>query len=151
MDINTYNGTYIRQYLEMMEQITDGGEETVNGVRANRYDAMISGDGIKGLMDTVGLFTQLTQMGMEGSAMTALIDQIGDIPVTLWIDLENDTLVRYHFDMTQMVQNMIAYLMEQGLAGTGITIDVDDVQMDMEITGVNNIDTITIPEAAKTA
>ena len=149
--VDLYDGTYVRQYLEMLEQLSDKGEETVNGVRANRYDAVISGEGIKGLMSTVGLFSQLTQMGMEESAMTALIDQIGDIPVTLWIDLENDTLVRYHFNMTQMVQNMMAYLMEHELAGTGISMDVNDVQMDMEITGVNNIDTITIPEAAKTA
>ena len=149
-DIAQYNGKASMDiYLENGSNFKEIGAEDVDGVSAVRYDGIISQDSLKSVMDTSGVLEQYESLGLEG--MEDLLDEMGDLPVSIWLDPDSDLPVKYEMDMTQMMQNMMNKLLaeEEETADVGFT--VDKCVISMVCSDYNTVSNIEIPEEALNA
>lgn len=142
-----YNGQKSMEiYLENGTNFTEAGSEEINGVNATRYDGVITGDSIQAVMDASGVIDQFASLGLEG--LEELYQDLGDIPVSIWLDPDTSLPVKYEMDMTAMMQGMMDKLMasEDETADLGLTIDKCAVVM--VCSDYNGIDAIEIPQEA---
>ena len=133
-------------YLENGTSFTEAGEEDVEGVTATRYDGVITGDSLEAVMDSSGVMDQFSALGLEG--MEDLYSEMGDLPVSIWIDKATDLPVKYEMDMTDMMKNMMDKLMAQDEEAAEAGITIDKCAMVMVCSDFNAIDSIEIPQEA---
>ena len=149
-DIAQYNGKASMDiYLENGSNFKEIGAEDVDGVSAVRYDGIISQDSLKSVMDTSGVLEQYESLGLEG--MEDLLDEMGDLPVSIWLDPDSDLPVKYEMDMTQMMQNMMNKLLAEEEETADIGFTVDKCVISMVCSDYNTVSNIEIPEEALNA
>ena len=149
-DIAQYNGKASMDiYLENGSNFKEIGAEDVDGVSAVRYDGVISQDSLKSVMDTSGVLEQYESLGLEG--MEDLLDEMGDLPVSIWLDPDSDLPVKYEMDMTQMMQNMMNKLLAEEEETADIGFTVDKCVISMVCSDYNTVSNIEIPEEALNA
>ena len=135
-------------YASGLEEI---GVETVGGVKAARYDGVITKEHLQEVLKNTGVLDDLGDaMDLKKSLEDAAENTagLGDIPISIWIDKEAMLPVRYEMDMTEMMQK----LMDQ--VSTAVSMEyptVSRVKVSMTIGGIDAVDAITIPDEAKNA
>ena len=146
-NIAQYNGKASMDiYLENGSNFKEVGTEDVNGVSAVRYDGVITQDSLQAVMEASGVLEQYETLGLEG--MEDLLSEMGDLPVSIWLDPDTDLPVKYEMDMTEMMQNMMNKLLaeEEETADVGFT--VDKCVIVMVCSDYNAVSTIEIPQEA---
>lgn len=134
-------------YLKSAQSFREAGSETVGDYEAVRYDGVIKGDDLNEVLATSGVLEQLSNLGIEESA--DLLTDIGDLPISIWIDQATSFPVKYEMDMSALMQTMLAKMAETDESVSGIT--VDKLIVSMVVTGVDCVDEIVVPEEALTA
>ena len=134
-------------YLKSAQSFREVGAETVGDYEAVRYDGVIKGDDLDEVLETSGVLEQLSNLGIEESA--DLLTDIGDLPISIWIDQATSFPVKYEMDMSALMQTMLGKMAETDESVSGIT--VDKLIVSMVVTGVDCVDEIVVPEEALTA
>ena len=134
-------------YLKSAQSFREVGAETVGDYEAVRYDGVIKGDDLDEVLETSGVLEQLSNLGIEESA--DLLTDIGDLPISIWIDQATSFPVKYEMDMSDLMQTMLGKMAETDESVSGIT--VDKLIVSMVVTGVDCVDEIVVPEEALTA
>ena len=134
-------------YLKSAQSFREVGAETVGDYEAVRYDGVIKGDDLDEVLETSGVLEQLSNLGIEESA--DLLTDIGDLPISIWIDQATSFPVKYEMDMSALMQAMLGKMAETDESVSGIT--VDKLIVSMVVTGVDCVDEIVVPEEALTA
>lgn len=129
-------------YLSSTENFTENGTETINGKEAVRYDGVIAKEDMQEVLEASGMLEQLEQLNMGSSA--SMLSELGDLPVSVWIEKETYYPVRYDMDMTDLMTKLFE---QMGGAELGLTIS--DVKVSMMLDKFNEIDGITVPDEAK--
>ncbi len=143
--LDQYNATASMDlYLSSTENFTENGTETINGKEAVRYDGVIAKDDMEEVLEASGMLDQLEQLNLGSS--TAMISELGDLPVSVWIEKETYYPVRYDMDMTELMKKMFD---QMGGAEMGLTLS--DVKVSMVMSQMNEIGDITLPDEAKAA
>lgn len=139
-------------YLSSVDSFKEAGVESINGSDAVRYDGIISKEAMSEVMGASGASMQLEQYGITGDAVTAMYREMGELPVSVWIDKESTLPVKYEMDMTAVMQKMMTSLMESMGAGPGTGgLTVDKMFLSMIVSDFDKVETIVIPEEAKNA
>lgn len=133
-------------YIKYLKDAQEKEAEDINGSKATRYDAVIPNEYLSEVMESNGMLEQFTGATPEGLDLAELFKNLGDIPVSVWLDADGYP-VKYEMDMTAMLQSMMAKISES----QGVAIDVSNVSVSMLITGIDTVDSITIPDEAKNA
>ncbi len=102
-----------------------------------------------GAEDVDGVLEQYESLGLEG--MEDLLDEMGDLPVSIWLDPDSDLPVKYEMDMTQMMQNMMNKLLAEEEETADIGFTVDKCVISMVCSDYNTVSNIEIPEEALNA
>ncbi len=142
----------IQVYIENAKNFSQVGEEEINGVKAVRFDGTISGESIGAALEESGMNEQLAGSGIEDPA--ALYGEMGDIPVSFWVDTEKELIVKYSIDMSEAIQKMMAKAMEQAEAESEEAAEIAGLLtiersvVTMTITGINNVEAIVVPPEA---
>ena len=131
-------------YLSSTENFTENGTETINGKEAVRYDGVIAKEDMEEVLEASGMLDQLESLNLGSS--TAMISELGDLPVSVWIEKETYYPVRYDMDMTELMKKMFD---QMGAAEMGLTLS--DVKVSMVMSQMNEIGDITLPDEAKAA
>ncbi len=134
-------------YLKSAQSFREVGAETVGDYEAVRYDGVIKGDDLDEVLETSGVLEQLSNLGIEESA--DLLTDIGDLPISIWIDQATSFPVKYEMDMSALMQTMLGKMAETDESVSGVT--VDKLIVSMVVTGVDCVDEIVVPEEALTA
>ena len=134
-------------YLKSAQSFREAGSETVGDYEAVRYDGVIKGDDLDEVLETSGVLEQLSNLGIEESA--DLLTDIGDLPISIWIDQATSFPVKYEMDMSALMQTMLGKMAETDESVSGVT--VDKLIVSMVVTGVDCVDEIVVPEEALTA
>ena len=153
--ISQYNAqSNIQVYVNSAENFSEVGKEDVNGVQAVRFDGVINGEEIGKVLKESGMDEQVAAMGVENPA--DFYNEMGDIPVSFWVDTEKELIVKYTVDMSEAMKKVIDLALAsteelegedlEGLAGL---FSIDRSITTIEITGVDNVDSITVPQEAK--
>ena len=141
----------IQQYLTGIKEVKDAGEETIDEKTVSRYDAIVTGEDIRGAMEASGVLNQLGQTGMNGESIdfSKLFDEVGPLKVSLWIDTETDDIIRYSIDMTEFMNGVMNTLMSQvGAGAENISFSVEKTIVELHDIDLAPDEKVVIPEAA---
>lgn len=134
-------------YLSSGAEYAHAGTEDINGSTADKYTGIIRGDALAEVMKASGATSSMeTTMGMD---LEELYSDLGDMPITVWIDQATGYPVRYYMDMTGVMQSM----MKKALAGVegGDSLTMDKVEITMDCSNFNNVADFEIPAEALAA
>ena len=153
--LSQYNAqSNISVYVDNAKNFTRVGDEEVNGVTCARFDGVISGESIEKVISESGMGDQLAGMGVENPE--EYYSDIDDIPLSFWVDVENEMLLKYEIDMSATMKSMVDKAIEEhskdeDVEGTDIAgmVSIDKSVISVTVTGINNVDSITIPDSVK--
>ena len=135
-------------YLDHITDLKSAGQEKINGTQAAKISGVITGDAMEEAIAGSGLTASAQSLGISAEMMASMYEELGDLPISLWIDAEGYVL-KYEVDMTEMMQKV----MDESLKAMGAT--ETELQMDMKKTVItmvcsefNAIDEIVIPVEA---
>lgn len=139
-------------YLESADDYTQDGTEEINGSTANKFTGVIRGDALEEVLAASGATSSL-ESSVGDLDLADLYSDLGDLPVTVWVDQESGYPVRYAMDMTEMMQG----IMEKAMAASGSETDtsgmvtMDKVTMVMDCFNFDNVADFEIPAEALAA
>ena len=146
-NLSQYDASYSMDlYLDSSTNFTENGTEEVAGVTATRYDGVITQEALDEVMEASGVLDQFEAFGVEG--MEDMLREMGDLPVSIWIDRDSGLPVKYEMDMTAMMQSMMDKLAAQDQDAAGSAMTVDKCHMSMVCSDYNSIDAIHVPQEA---
>lgn len=134
-------------YLSSGAEYVSAGTEDINGITADKYTGIIRGEALEEVMKSSGATSSLENtMGMD---LADLYSDLGDMPITIWVDQSTGYPVRYYMDMTDVMQTM----MKKALAGIegGDTLTMSKVEITMDCSNFNNVADFEIPAEALAA
>lgn len=100
------------------------GKEKVNGSDAIRYNGKITSDELKQALELADV-----KQSLEESLDVELDDDVfadlGDVPVSIWIDVKSGMIVRIEMDMSDVMQGLVPVLVDKAMEKTDIGIGVN--------------------------
>ena len=100
------------------------GKEKVNSSDALRYNGKITSDELKQALELAN-----AKQALEESLDVKLDDDVfadlGDVPVSIWIDVESGMIVRIEMDMSDVMQGLVPVLVDKAMEKADIGIGVD--------------------------
>lgn len=152
-DLSQYDAqASMDMYLGSSEGFKEGATEKVNGSDAVRYDGVISKDAMNEVMASSGAEDQLSSLGITEEQAAEMYKDLGELPISVWIDKESSLPVKYEMDMTAVMQKLMGNMMEaMGEAAAGVEFKVDKMLISMTMSDFNKVSEIKIPDAAKNA
>ena len=142
---STAQGAY--SFLAGVADIRENGRETIDGVEATRYDAVVTGEAMEALLNATGAMDSLSGSVLNGADPGTLTEDLGDLPVCVWVDPAKKLPVRIAFDMTDLMQSLLEKLTTAG----GVDLAVSDTTFTMTFRDIGAVGTIEIPEEARAA
>ena len=136
-------------YLESGDDYTLEGTEEINGSTANKFTGVIRGDALEEVLASSGATSSL-ESSVGDLDLSELYSDLGDMPITVWVDQESGYPVRYAMDMTELMQG----IMEKSMAAAGGegdisgTLTVDKVSLIMDCFNFDNATDFEIPAEA---
>lgn len=130
-------------YLECASAFEKTGEEEINGSIAVRYDGIVTGENMRKMLEVSGSMDQMNELVGEGGELP----ELGEMPMSIWLDKKSGLPVRYDMDMTGVMQSM----MDQMSESAGTEIVMDSVFISAVMSNYNAVAEIVIPENAKSA
>ena len=133
-------------YLSTGSSFQEAGTETVEGKEAVRYDGVITNDSFNELFESTGILDQFSSLGVNEETAKPMPTVLGDRPLSIWVEKGSGLPVKYDMDMTAMMQSIMTKAMEA--AGSTETITIETVHMTMLVHGIDNVESIEIPQEA---
>ena len=100
------------------------GKEKVNGADAIRYNGEITSDELKTALKLANAKQALEEsLGVELD--DGVFSDIGSIPVSIWIDIKTDMIVRIEMDLSDAMQGLVPAIVDKAMENAGVGIDVD--------------------------
>lgn len=132
-------------YLKSAESFQAAGEETLNGQKTKKYTGVISNEAMNEVMSATGVASTLNGMGVNGINWGALSTDIGNMPISIWVN-EEGYPVRYQMDMTEMMNKLYAKMVEQlGEAAVGGKINCGKVLITMDVSNYDKVEAFELP------
>lgn len=136
-------------YLQSGADYAHQGTEEVNGVTADKYSGVIRGDALEEVLAASGAGDSMSAT-LGGTDLSQLYSDLGDLPITVWVDRESGYPVRYTMDMTAMMQGMLDTLAAGG-DGTDVAVTVEKMALTMDCSAYNSAADFDIPAEALAA
>lgn len=128
------------------------GTEQVDGANAYKYTGKITGDDLNETMISSGALDSFSSLGIDESQLESMMTDLGEIPVTMWIDEATLYPVKYEMDMTAAMDKLMANMLEaMGDQASGLTISIPKLKVFMTCSNFNAATAFEIPEEAKAA
>ena len=137
----TGNSEYYLEYAENFKLI---GEEDVEGENTEKFEGVIKSEDIKEVVSETNLDSIAGVEGVE-SELSALFDDLEDIPITIWISKESGYPVKYTMDITQMMQSVIDNAFEMEESTEAIELGIENAVIDIVYSDFNAVEEFEIP------
>lgn len=137
-------------YLKSGESFEKVGEETINDVKTTKFTGVITSEALEEVMKATGVADSMGSMGMDMGELDweALYSDMGDMPITVWID-EAGYPVRYEMDMKDIMNKMYEKLVDQmGMAEAGIEMSCTKVKITMDCFNYDQATDFEVPAEA---
>lgn len=100
------------------------GKEKVNGSDAIRYNGKITSDELKQALELADVKQSLEE-SLDVELDDDVFEDLGDVPVSIWIDVKSDMIVRIEMDMSDVMQGLVPVLVDKAMEKTNIGIGVN--------------------------
>lgn len=131
----------VTEYANLADSITQGNDETVDGVDCYKLVVNIPASKLGELMSEMG------SVGANAESMLANITEGEDFVIEMLVSKADETLVQVDMDLAEMMKSALKG--QEGVTEEDLENIVFD--MSMNFSNLNAVEEITIPEAAKAA
>lgn len=139
----------VNLYLENAGNFIDGGTEEVEGVTARRIQGFLSEDSLREVMEASGALENagLTVEAISEDLMKEIAQNIGELPITVWLDEERMLPAKYELDMTELMQGVFDEIFKE-LGTEAKDFSVGNVFISMTLKDVGAAEEFDLPEEA---
>ena len=145
----------LRYIVRGSESFLPAGEETVGGQLTERFDGIIPGEYLSGLLDLYGVHEWLCdELGLKLEA--GLFDGLPDVPASVWLDRESRLIVRVDAELGELL-SLIAerQLAESRRASSfdtlGLSMDLKRAHLSLHLSDYDAAEPFAVPEDARSA
>lgn len=100
------------------------GKEKVNGSDAIRYNGKITSDELRQALELANAKPALEE-SLDVELDDDVFEDLGDVPVSIWIDVKSGMIVRIEMDMSDVMQGLVPVLVDKAMEKTDIGIGVN--------------------------
>lgn len=100
------------------------GKEKVNGSDAIRYNGKITSDELKQALELADVKQSLEE-SLDAELDDDVFEDLGDVPVSIWIDVKSGMIVRVEMDMSDVMQGLVPVLVDKAMEKTDVGIGVN--------------------------
>ncbi len=100
------------------------GKEKVNGSDAIRYNGKITSDELKQALELADVKQSLEE-NLDVELDDDVFEDLGDVPVSIWIDVKSGMIVRVEMDMSDVMQGLVPVLVDKAMEKTDVGIGVN--------------------------
>lgn len=100
------------------------GKEKVNGSDAIRYNGKITSDELRQALELADVKQSLEE-SLDVELDDDVFEDLGDVPVSIWIDVKSGMIVRIEMDMSDVMQGLVPVLVDKAMEKTDIGIGVN--------------------------
>lgn len=100
------------------------GKEKINGADTIRYNGEITSDELKMALKLANA-KQALEEGLGVELDDDVFSDIGSVPVSIWIDMKTDMIVRVEMDMSDVMQGLVPVLVDKAMEKTDVGIGVN--------------------------
>ncbi len=139
-------------YMQDSYEFQDAGTEQIDGKNARKYTGTLKGDDLKETVMSTGALDSLNSLGMDTTQVESMFNDLGDLPINLWIDETDLVPVKYEMDMTSLMSKLMANTLEaMGSEAEGVSMEFNKLHVVMTCSDYNSAEEFEIPEEAKAA
>lgn len=100
------------------------GKEKVNGSDAIRYNGKITSNELKQALELADVKQSLEE-SLDVELDDDVFEDLGDVPVSIWIDVKSGMIVRVEMDMSDVMQGLVPVLVDKAMEKTDVGIGVN--------------------------
>ena len=100
------------------------GKEKVNGSDAIHYNGKITSDELKQALELADVKQSLEE-SLDVELDDDIFEDLGDVPVSIWIDVKSGMIVRVEMDMSDVMQGLVPVLVDKAMEKTDVGIGVN--------------------------
>lgn len=100
------------------------GKEKVNGSDAIRYNGKITSDELRQALELANA-KQALEESLDVELDDDVFEDLGDVPVYIWIDVKSGMIVRVEMDMSDVMQGLVPVLADKAMEKTDVGIGVN--------------------------
>lgn len=100
------------------------GKEKVNGSDAIRYNGKITSDELRQALELANA-KQAFEESLDVELDDDVFEDLGDVPVSIWIDVKSGMIVRVEMDMSDVMQGLVPVLVDKAMEKADIGIGVN--------------------------
>ncbi len=100
------------------------GKEKVNGLDAIRYNGKITSDELRQALELANA-KQALEESLDVELDDDVFEDLGDVPVSIWIDVKSGMIVRVEMDMSDVMQGLVPVLVDKAMEKTDVGIGVN--------------------------
>ena len=139
-------------YMQDSYEFQDAGTEQIYGKNARKYTGTLKGDDLKETVMSTGALDSLNSLGMDTTQVESMFNDLGDLPINLWIDETDLVPVKYEMDMSNLLNSLMKGIMESaGEDAEGVSLEYTKAKIEMTCSDFNAVSEFSIPEEAKAA
>lgn len=130
------------------------GEETVNGIKALRYDGRLGGENLVGMLDANGLLGSISSMSanQQESIRKNLVKDLDDIVISVWIDEASGYPVRVELNMGDMMKELNDSIAKSlGNKESETQLEASVYTISMSLSNFNAVEDLVLPAEAASA
>lgn len=136
-------------YMQDSYEFQDAGTEQIDGKNARKYTGTLKGDDLKETVMSTGALDSLNSLGMDTTQVESMFNDLGDLPINLWIDETDLVPVKYEMDMTSLMSKLMANTLEaMGSEAEGVSMEFNKLHVVMTCSDYNSAEEFEIPEEA---
>lgn len=122
------------------------GKEKVNGADAIRYNGKITSDELKQALELADVKQSLEE-SLDVELDDDVFEDLGDVPVSIWIDVKSGMIVRVEMDMSDVMQGLVPVLVDKAMEKTDVGIGVNTKVYDATVSiTLSEFDAVQVTE-----
>lgn len=132
--------------MDSSYNFVEDGMEQVDGRNAYKYTGAITGDEMDEAILSSGALDSFSSLGVDEEQLESMMSDLGEIPITLWIDEESLYPVRYEMDMTAPMDKLMTNLLDtMGDQVDGLSMSIPKMSVAMTCSNYNTAAEIEFP------
>ena len=135
-------------YLDgAVDFVAAGTEELASGT-ADKYTGVIRGEALEKLLEEGAALDALTStLGDDAASIADLYQDLGDLPISVWIDQASGYIVRFSMDMSDLMDKIVEKVTSELEAGEDVGLSIE-MTVTMTYANFDAATDFTIPEEA---
>ena len=136
-----------KMIMNFIKSFQAAGNEEIDGIQTEKFNGVISGSDMKKIMEQTMASSGVDSMtdSMDGITQQ-MLEELGDLPVTIWVDTEQMVPLRLEMDMAPMFEKIMERVAEEsGLSNMSELMSFDTIKFTLDCRNFNNATEFEIP------